>query len=228
MGVLQFVSTDRSNTPYVSVGSTPTGANAGESSFVYIGGKIPIDASTLPNADLPIDPNMPDLEDVSDTLPNNGIFKEAYDDDEDVGAVADFNNMDNTIAVNPIPTLRIQKDHPKGQILGDPTSAVFRNKRDARSIVVKNKARLVAKGHRQEEEIDYDEVFAHVARIEAIRVYVHQPPGFVDPVHPNKVYKVVKALYGLHQAPRAWYEMLGIIVNRLKSGSYRVKSGRHS
>ncbi|GJV72247.1 hypothetical protein Tco_1492242 [Tanacetum coccineum] len=50
-----FVSTDGSNTPYVSVVSTPTGANAGESSFVYLGGKIPIDASTLPNADLPID-----------------------------------------------------------------------------------------------------------------------------------------------------------------------------
>ncbi|GJS57111.1 putative ribonuclease H-like domain-containing protein [Tanacetum coccineum] len=49
-----FVSTDRSNTPYVSAASTPTGANAGESSFVYLGGKIPIDASTLPNADLPI------------------------------------------------------------------------------------------------------------------------------------------------------------------------------
>ncbi|GJV15624.1 putative ribonuclease H-like domain-containing protein [Tanacetum coccineum] len=119
-----FVSTDRSNTPNVSAASTSTGANADESSFVYLGGKIPIDASTLPNADLPIDPNMPDLEDASDTLPNDGIFNGAYDDDEDVGAVADFNNMDNTIAVSPIPTLRIHKDHPKGQILGDPTSAV--------------------------------------------------------------------------------------------------------
>ncbi|GJW03895.1 putative ribonuclease H-like domain-containing protein [Tanacetum coccineum] len=118
------VSTDRSNTPNVSAASTSTGANADKSSFVYLGGKIPIDASTLPNADLPIDPNMPDLEDASDTLPNDGIFNGAYDDDEDVGAVADFNNMDNTIAVSPIPTLRIHKDHPKGQILGDPTSAV--------------------------------------------------------------------------------------------------------
>ncbi|GKF58918.1 hypothetical protein Tco_0175704, partial [Tanacetum coccineum] len=106
-----FVSIDRSNTPYVSTASTSTGANAGESSFVYLGGKIPIDASTLPNADLPIDPNMPDLEDASDTLPNDGIFNGAYDDDEDVGAVVDFNNIDNTIAVNPISTLRIHKDH---------------------------------------------------------------------------------------------------------------------
>ncbi|GJY90373.1 putative ribonuclease H-like domain-containing protein [Tanacetum coccineum] len=244
-----FVSTDRFNTPNVSADSTSTGANADESSFVYLGGKIPIDATTLPNADLPIDPNMSDLEDASNTLPNDGIFNGAYDDDEDVGAVANFTNMDNTIAVSPIPTLRIHKDHPKGQILGDPTSAVqtrgkiqkasstqqaldeswveamqeellqfklqkvwvlvdlpygkkvigtkwvFRNKRDERSIVVKNKARLVAQGFRQEEGIDYDEVFAPVARIEAIReVYVHQPPGFVDPAHPNKVYKVVKAL----------------------------------
>ncbi|GJY96938.1 putative ribonuclease H-like domain-containing protein [Tanacetum coccineum] len=273
-----FVSTDRSNTPNVSAASTFTGANTDESSFVYLGGKIPIDASTLPNADLPIDPNMPDLEDASDTLLNDGIFNGAYDDDEDVGAVADFNNMDNTIAVSPIPTLRIHKDHPKGQILGDPTSTVqtrgkiqkassaqqalfklqkvwvlvdlpygkkvtgtkwvFRNKRDERSIVVKNKARLVAQGLRQEEGVDYDEVFAPVARIKAIRlflafasymgftvyqmdvksaflygtieeeVYVHQTSSFVNPAHPNKVYKVIKALYGLHQAPRAWYETL--------------------
>ncbi|GJT64671.1 putative ribonuclease H-like domain-containing protein [Tanacetum coccineum] len=60
-----FVSTDRSNTPNVSAASTSTGANADESSFIYLGGKIPIDASTLPNADLPIDPNMPNLEDAS-------------------------------------------------------------------------------------------------------------------------------------------------------------------
>ncbi|GKA27811.1 hypothetical protein Tco_0713979 [Tanacetum coccineum] len=62
-----FVSTDRSNTPNVSAASTSTGANADESSFVYLGGNIPIDASTLPNVDLPIDPNMPALEDAYDT-----------------------------------------------------------------------------------------------------------------------------------------------------------------
>ncbi|GJS99842.1 putative ribonuclease H-like domain-containing protein [Tanacetum coccineum] len=119
-----FVSTNRSNTPNVSTASTSTCANDDESSFFYLGGKIPNDASTLPNADLPIDENMPDLEGASDTLPNDGLFNGAYDDDEDMSAVADFNNMDNTIAVSPIPTLRIHKDHPKGQILGDPTSAV--------------------------------------------------------------------------------------------------------
>ncbi|GJV29575.1 putative ribonuclease H-like domain-containing protein [Tanacetum coccineum] len=128
-------------------------------------------------------------------------------------------------------------DLPAGmKVIG--TRWVFRNKRDERGVVVRNKARLVAQGYRQEEGIDYDEVFAPVARIEAIRlflafasfmgfivyqmdvkstflngtideeVYVSQPPGFVDPDHPKKVYKVVKALYGLHQAPRAWYATL--------------------
>ncbi|GKD44511.1 putative ribonuclease H-like domain-containing protein [Tanacetum coccineum] len=125
-------------------------------------------------------------------------------------------------------------DLPYGmKVIG--TKWVYRNKRDERRVVVRNKARLVAQGYTQEEGIDYDEVFALVARIEAIRlflafasfmgfivyqmdvksaflygtideeVYVSQPPGFVDPAHPKKVYKVVKALYGLHQAPRAWY-----------------------
>ncbi|GJV93311.1 putative ribonuclease H-like domain-containing protein [Tanacetum coccineum] len=129
------------------------------------------------------------------------------------------------------------------------TKWVFRNKKDERGIVVKNKARLVAQGHTQEEGIDYDEVFAPVARIEAIRlflayasfkdfvvyqmdvksaflygkieeeVYVCQPPGFEDPHFPDKVYKVEKALYGLHQAPRAWYETLSTYL--LDNGFHR-------
>ncbi|GJX66932.1 putative ribonuclease H-like domain-containing protein [Tanacetum coccineum] len=102
------------------------------------------------------------------------------------------------------------------------TKWVFINKKDERGIVIKNKARLVAQGHRQEEGIDYEEVFAHVARIEAIRLFLAYASfmGFKDPDHPDKVYKVVKAHYGLHQAPRAWYEALAnyLLGNRFKRG----------
>ncbi|GJU35085.1 putative ribonuclease H-like domain-containing protein [Tanacetum coccineum] len=86
---------------------------------------------------------------------------------------------------------------------------LLQNKKDERGIVVRNKARLVGQGYTQEERIDYDEIFAPVARIEIEeKVYVCQLPGFEDPEFPNIVYKVEKALYGLHQAPRAWYETL--------------------
>nr|GEV52092.1 hypothetical protein [Tanacetum cinerariifolium] len=126
-------------------------------------------------------------------------------------------------------------DLPKGKrAIG--SKWVFRNKKDKRGIMIKNKAILVAQGHTQEEGIDYDEVSASVARIEAIwlflayasfmgfmvyqmdiksaflyetieeEVYFCQPLGFEDPDYSDKVYKVVKALYGLHQAPRSWYE----------------------
>ncbi|GJS84560.1 putative ribonuclease H-like domain-containing protein [Tanacetum coccineum] len=88
------------------------------------------------------------------------------------------------------------------------TKWVYRNKKDERGIVIKNKARLVAQGYTQEEGIDYDEVFAPVARIEAIRL-------------PDRVYKVEKALYGLHQAPRAWYETLSTYL--LDNGFQRGK-----
>nr|GEU89579.1 hypothetical protein [Tanacetum cinerariifolium] len=238
-----------------------------------------IDASQLPD-----DLDMPELEDI------------IYSDDEDVvGAEADFNNLESSIPISPIPTTRIYKDHPVSQIIGDLSSTtqirsmtrveepkrihqalkdpswieamqeellqfkiqkvwvlvdlphgkraistkwVYRNKKDERGIVIRIKVRLVAQGHTQERGIDYEEVFAPVAMIEAIRlfldyaffmgfmvyqmdvksaflygtieeeVYVCQPLGFEDPDYPGKVYKVVKSLYGLHQAPRAWYETL--------------------
>nr|GEX12739.1 hypothetical protein [Tanacetum cinerariifolium] len=254
--------------------------------------------------------DMPELEDIT-----------YFDDEDDGGAEADFNNLESSITVSPISTTRVHKDHPVSQIIGDLSSTtqtrsmtrvvkdqgepsqmfnndfhacmfvyflsqeepnrvhqafkdpswieamqeellqfkmqkvwvlvdlphekraigtkwVYRNKKDERGMVIKNKARIVAQGHTQEEGIDYEEVFAPVARIEAIRlflayasfmgfmvyqmdiksaflygtiekkVYVCQPPGFEDHDHPDKVYKVVKALYGLHQAPRAWCETL--------------------
>ncbi|GJY04739.1 putative ribonuclease H-like domain-containing protein [Tanacetum coccineum] len=115
------------------------------------------------------DPNMAALEEI--------VYS---DNDEDVDAEADMNNLDTYIPVSPIPTTRVHKDHPLEQTLVElpngkraiGTKWVFRNKKDERGIVIKNKARLVAQGYTQEEGIDYDEVFALVARIEAIRLFL--------------------------------------------------------
>ncbi|GJX33456.1 retrovirus-related pol polyprotein from transposon TNT 1-94 [Tanacetum coccineum] len=115
---------------------------------------------------------------------------------------------------------------------------LWKNKRDEENTVIRNKSHLVAKGYAQKEGIDFEESFAPVARLEAVRlfiayaahksftvyqmdvkttflygplkeeVYVNQPDGFVDPYHPDKVYRLKKALYGLKQAPRAWYDEL--------------------
>ncbi|KAI3681195.1 hypothetical protein L6452_35980 [Arctium lappa] len=134
---------------------------------------------------------------------------------------------------------------PKGKtIIG--TKWVFKIKKDEDGTVIRNKARLVAKGYRQEEGIDYDETYAPVARLEAIRmflayaahknftvfqmdmktaflngilkeeVYVSQPEGFVNHEKPNHVYIFDKALYGLKQAPQAWYDVLSTFL--VKSG----------
>ncbi|GKB63540.1 retrovirus-related pol polyprotein from transposon TNT 1-94 [Tanacetum coccineum] len=86
---------------------------------------------------------------------------------------------------------------------------LWKNKRDEENTIVRNKARLVAKGYGRKEGIDFKESFALVARLEAVQLFVvYAPNGFVDPYHPNKVYRLKKALYRLKQAPRAWYDEL--------------------
>ncbi|GJR55921.1 ribonuclease H-like domain-containing protein [Tanacetum coccineum] len=161
------------------------------------------------------------------------------------------------------------KDHPLHKIIGDPKSSVrtrgkiansclfacllssiepaniFKNKKDESSLVIRNIARIVAQGYCQQEGIDYDETFAPVDRIEAIRlflaydahkdftlfqmdvktaflngilkkeVYVGQPLGFVNKQYPDHVYALNKALYGLKQAPRVWLQ-----VNQFSNGIF--------
>ncbi|GKB59676.1 putative ribonuclease H-like domain-containing protein [Tanacetum coccineum] len=299
-------STNNINT--ASDGNGTNNVNAVSSTVNVAGSEVNVvDPKTC--IELPNDPNMPELEDI--------VYS---DDDEDVGAEADMNNLDAFMSVSPILTTRIHKDHPIDQIIRDLNSApqtrrmiknlkehglfslvqqrtnhkdfqnclfacflsqeepkkvihalkdpswieaiqdellqfksqkvwtlvdlpngkraigtkwVYMNKKDERGIMIKNKERLVAQGYTQEEGIEYDEVFAPIARIEAIRlflayasfndfvvyqmdvksaflygkieeeVYVCQPPGFEDPDFPDRVYKVEKTLYGLHQTPRA-------------------------
>nr|GEX80035.1 hypothetical protein [Tanacetum cinerariifolium] len=119
---------------------------------------------------------------------------------------------------------------------------LFKNKHDEEQKAIRNKSRLVLRGYRQEEGIDFEESFAPVARMEAIRiflayvahklftvfqmdvktaflhgslkedVYVCQPKGFIDADHPSHVYKLKKALNGLKQAPRAWYDELSMFL----------------
>ncbi|KAK2390489.1 putative mitochondrial protein [Trifolium repens] len=138
---------------------------------------------------------------------------------------------------------------PSHQVIG--TRWVFRNKLDENGIIIRNKARLVAQGYNQEEGIDYEETYAPVARLEAIRlllayacnmnfklyqmdvksaflngyineeVYVKQPSGFENHEHPDYVFKLKRALYGLKQAPRAWYDRLSKFL--IKNGYSRGK-----
>nr|GEY94946.1 hypothetical protein [Tanacetum cinerariifolium] len=258
----------------------------------YSNSTNPISAADPSNSNLSPTHGQSSLRDTY--LPPDMVEREdiVYSDHENVDAEADFNNLETSITVSPILTIRTHNAHPRSQIISNLSSTtqtrsmtrvikdqggisqilnedfhtcmksfqfkmqkvwilvdlphekraigtewVYRNKKDERGIVVRNKARLVTQGHTQEEGIDYEEVFTPVARIEAIRlflayasfmgfmrtieeeVYVCQPPGFEDPDHPDKVYKVVKALYGLHQAPRAWYETLDHYL--LKNGFHR-------
>nr|GFA01832.1 hypothetical protein [Tanacetum cinerariifolium] len=247
----------------LNVAASPT---YGKSSF--------IDASQLPD-----DPDMLELEDI--------IY---FDDDDNVGAVADFNNLETSIIVSPIPTTRVHKDHHVSQIIGDlslttQTRSMIKMAKEKRRLsqmfdddfytymftcfLLQEEPKRV---HQALKDLSWIEAMqeellqfkmhkfwilvnlphgkrAIVARIEAIglflayaffmvyqmdiksaflygtieeKVFVCQPPGFKDPEHPNKVYKVVKAFYGLHQAPRAWYETFANYL--LENGFQRGKS----
>nr|GEW60496.1 hypothetical protein [Tanacetum cinerariifolium] len=213
---------------------------------------------------------------INSTNPFSVAEDITYSNDEnDVGAEADFNNLETSITVSLIPTIRIHKDHHVSQIIGDLSSTtqtrsmtrvlkdqgglsqmfnddfhtcmfacfllqeelkrlifpqgkraigtkwVYRNKNDEKRIVVRNKARLVAQGHTQEKGIDYKEVFAPVARIEAIRLFLAMPPYGLYGVS-NRCQECLSIWnYYERSAPRAWYETLANYL--LENGFQRGK-----
>nr|GEX62517.1 retrovirus-related Pol polyprotein from transposon TNT 1-94 [Tanacetum cinerariifolium] len=195
-------------------------------------------ASTPSSTTIDQDAPSPSISPSSLTLQSHSLHQ---------GVAAEPNYIeDHTVSLidnNPFVNVFALEPYSEASSLGDISSTespywIYKVKLDEYGDVLKNKARLVAKGYRQEEGIDFEESFAPVARIEAIRifianatcknmtiyqmdvkmaflndelkeeVYVSQPKGFVDPDHPTHVYHLKKALYGLKQAPRSWYDTL--------------------
>ncbi|GKB40023.1 putative ribonuclease H-like domain-containing protein [Tanacetum coccineum] len=185
-----------------------------------------VDAKT--SIELPLDLNMPELEDYSifeddedwklEVAISSTIQEGCQKNLEALGVSTKFNKEQNHKDLKTACLLLFITKEPKKALKWSSmeykddrgmlpngkraigTKWVFRNKKDERGIVIRNKARLVAQGYTQEEGIDYDEIEEEV--------YLCQPSRFEDPDFPDRVYKVEKALYGLHQAPRAWYETL--------------------
>ncbi|GKD74645.1 ribonuclease H-like domain-containing protein [Tanacetum coccineum] len=152
---------------------------------------------------LSVDPNMPALEDYS-------IF-DSSSDDQDVGAEADMNNLDAFMPVNPIPTTRVHKDHHLEQVIGDlqlatQTKNMTKNLEEYGIEAIRLFLAYASFKDFMVYQMDVKSSFLY-DKIEE-EVYVCQPPIFEDPNFPGRVHKVEKALYGLHQAPRAWYETL--------------------
>ncbi|GJU41941.1 putative ribonuclease H-like domain-containing protein [Tanacetum coccineum] len=168
--------TDNVNT--ASEGNSTKNINAVSSTINVAGIDVKaISANT--RIELPNDPNMPKLEDI--------VYS---DDDEDVGVEADMNNLKAFMPVSPIPTTRVYKDHPAEQIIRELNSAPQTRR------MTKN-----LKEHEEPKKMDMKSAFLY-GKIEE-EVYVCQPLVFEDQDFPVKVYKVEKALYGLHQALRA-------------------------
>nr|GEZ29730.1 hypothetical protein [Tanacetum cinerariifolium] len=161
------------------VNTVTSNINAASSSGVNIVG-------TNISIDLPLDLNIHSLDDI-------GIFEDSHNDEDVFGTEADFHNLDSTFQVSPIPTTRILKDHPLEQVIRDLHSS-SQTKRITKNL---EEHGLVLQALKDPSWIE--------AMQEELLLFKLQD----DPDFPDKVYKVKKALYGLHQAPRAWKSTTG-------------------
>ncbi|GJS89732.1 ribonuclease H-like domain-containing protein [Tanacetum coccineum] len=164
--------------------------------------------------ELPVDPNMPALEDDS-------IFDFTRDDEDD-GVEADMNNLATTIQVSPIPTTRIHKDHPLLINEGSKLDRGYAGRASTIQVTRSLDFNWLLKDTYKKKGLTMMKSLHTVARIEIEEeVYVCKPPRFEDLDFPDRVYKVEKALYILHQAPRAWYKTLSTYL--LDNGFQRGK-----
>nr|GEV19305.1 retrovirus-related Pol polyprotein from transposon TNT 1-94 [Tanacetum cinerariifolium] len=225
-GVNRASSTKYVNTASIPVNTASTPVNTTSPlRNVSAAGSFYPDLLTYANQD---DYHIPSLEDIYE-VPSDGIFtSESYDDE---GAMADFKNLESTVNVDAMQKELLQFKTQQVWILVDlpfrkkvvGTKWVYRNKKDEQGVLIRIKAShqdlfglcLLYEIHSLS---DGCEKCLLVWKIDE-EVYFSQPPGFIDPKFPKKVYKVVKALYGLHQAPRAWYATLY---------TFLVKSGYRS
>ncbi|GJU11918.1 putative ribonuclease H-like domain-containing protein [Tanacetum coccineum] len=169
--------------------------------------------SEVPNTE---EPRVNQEQDANVNSTNNINTIVYYDDDEEVVADADMNNLATTVPVSPIPTTRVPKDHPLKKIIRDIHSAP-QTRRMTKNVTEHIEPKKVTQAlidlswieamqdkllQFKLQKMDVKGAFLYGTTEE--EVYVCQPPGFEDPQFPDKVYKVEKALYSLHQAPRAW------------------------
>nr|GEW27893.1 hypothetical protein [Tanacetum cinerariifolium] len=205
--------TNAGSTNPVNTVSNPVNAASTSGTFSASGPSSPhpdtfIPANTLLHVDQD-DSQIPNLEDTAE-LRSTGIFNSTYDDELDiftslvqsVGAEADFNNKDSS-------TVKVWRlvDLPYGK-KAIRTKWMYMNKKDEMGIVIEAIRSFLAFASFMGfivYQMDVKSAFLY-GTIEE-EVYVSQPPGFIDPEFSNKVYKVEKALYGLHQAPRAWFQV---------------------
>nr|GEV69994.1 hypothetical protein [Tanacetum cinerariifolium] len=213
----------------ISLGLVPNLVHAAPYPVISVG----TPSSTTIDQDAPSPSHSPSSSELQPPISHQGVVAGSTIIEDNPFAHADNDPFINVFALEPSSEASSSRDASSAE-----STHIYKVKLNEYGDVLKNKARLVINGYRQEERIDFKELFAPVTRIEAIQifianaasknmtiyqmdikttflngelkeeVYVSQPEGFVDPDHPTHVYRLKKVLCGLKQAPRAWDDTL--------------------